>query len=111
MGAVEGTVRAAAPRPAQAGAGDEPMSRPCRVATCGRPVSDDSDALGCPVHWARVRYNTKVRLAEYGDGAGRGTQPGYDAAVDQALAEMNEPPVALAGPIERWIVDEQGREW
>lgn len=61
------------------------MSRPCLVPSCARGICDDSEALGCPVHWARVSFFTKLRLAD------AVTIDGYEASRAQALVEMSRP--------------------
>lgn len=61
------------------------MSRRCELETCGRPVCDGSDDVGCGLHQPRVSYFTRLRLAD------ATTVEGYDAAIRQARVEMGRP--------------------
>lgn len=72
-------------------------------------LTDDDTRLACPDHYYRISLFTRDRLAE-SERTGDGNA--YLLAVAQAMRELDEPRVPVpAGPMQRWIVDEQGRVW
>lgn len=69
---------------------------------------DTTTDLGCPEHHYRVHRFTRERISE---ALRLGNADLYLELFAQAVREMGEPAMAGRTPVERWILDDEGREW